>query len=179
MLPVSSAPGVETRFIDALFTAASAVCVTGLVTVPTFSQWSFFGQAVILLLIQTGGLCIIAFTILFFLIVRKRIGLKERLLLQAAYNVGTMRGITTMARNIFTGAFAVEACGALLVMPRFVQDFGPRGGWVSIFHAVSAFCNAGMDIIGPDSIAPYASDLWINLVTSALINLGGIGFPIW
>ncbi|MBR7058401.1 MAG: potassium transporter KtrB [Stomatobaculum sp.] len=179
MLPAASAPGVETRFIDALFTAASAVCVTGLVTVPTFSQWSFFGQFIILLLVQTGGLCIIAFTILFFLIMGKRTGLKERLLLQAAYNVGSMSGITTMARHIFTGAFVVEGCGALLVMPRFVKDFGPRGVWVSIFHAVSAFCNAGMDIIGPDSLAPYAGDVWINLVTSALIILGGIGFPIW
>ena len=179
MLPFASAAGVRTQFIDALFTAASSVCVTGLVTVPTFSNWSFFGQFVILLLIQTGGLCVITFTVIFFLIMGRRIGLKERLLLQAAYNLDTMSGLVGMARNIFRGALIVEACGAILIMPRFIMDYGVYGVWAGIFHAVSAFCNAGMDVIGPDSFAPYVSDLWVNLVTSALIILGGIGFPIW
>ncbi len=179
MLPVSSAAGADTRFIDALFTATSSVCVTGLVTVPTFSHWSFFGQAVILFLIQIGGLCFITFTTIFFLIMGRRIGLKERLLLHAAYNLDTLSGLTVMARNIFAGALLVETFGALLIIPRFVRDFGVYGVWAGIFHAVSAFCNAGMDVVGPDSLAHYVSDLWVNLVTSALIILGGIGFPIW
>ncbi len=179
MLPFSSAAGRTTPFIDALFTATSSICVTGLVTVPTFSHWSFFGQFVILLLIETGGLCFITFMIVFYLIMGKRIGLKERLLLQAAYNLDTLDGLVSMARNTLCGALAAEACGALLIMPRFLADHGARGIWVSIFHAVSAFCNAGMDIIGPDSLAAYTGDLWVNLVTSALIILGGIGFPIW
>lgn len=179
MLPVSSAAGADTRFIDALFTATSSVCVTGLVTVPTFSHWSFFGQSVILFLIQIGGLCFITFTTIFFLIMGRRIGLKERLLLHAAYNLDTLSGLTVMARNIFAGALLVETCGALLIIPRFVRDYGAYGVWAGIFHAVSAFCNAGMDVVGPDSIAHYVSDLWVNLVTSALIILGGIGFPIW
>ncbi len=179
MLPVSSAGGTRTAFIDALFTATTSVCVTGLVTVPTFSHWSFFGQFVILILIQIGGLCVITFTILFWVIMGRRIGLKERLLLQAAYNVDTMRGLVDMAWNIVRGALIVEACGALLIMPRFIMDFGAHGVWAGIFHAVSAFCNAGMDVIGPDSFAAYQSDLWVNLVTSALIILGGIGFPVW
>ncbi len=179
MLPVSSSSGSATAFIDALFTATSSVCVTGLVTVPTFSHWSFFGQLVILILIQIGGLCVITFTIIFYLIMGKRIGLKERLLLQAAYNLETMNGLVAMARKIASSALIVEAAGALLIMPRFVMDFGPRGVWTAVFHSISSFCNAGMDIIGADSCVPYLSDVWINLVTSALIILGGIGFPIW
>ncbi len=179
MLPVSAADGTGTAFIDALFTAASSTCVTGLVTVPTFSHWSFTGQFILLLLMETGGLCFITFTIIFYLVMGRRIGLKERLLFQSAYNLDTLNGLTVMARKVFLGALLAECCGALLIMPRFLADFGPRGIWVSIFHAVSAFCNAGMDIIGPDSLVPYRSDLWVNLVTSALIILGGIGFPVW
>ncbi len=179
MLPMSSSAGLKTQFIDALFTATSSVCVTGLVTVTTFSHWSFFGQLVILFLIEIGGLCVITFTIIFYLIMGKRIGLKERLLFHAAYNLDTMTGLVTMARRVFAGALTVEACGAILIMPRFIRDFGTYGIWASIFHAVSAFCNAGMDVLGPDSLVPYISDCWVNLVTSALIILGGIGFPIW
>ena len=179
MLPVSSAAGTETGFIDALFTATSSVCVTGLVTVPTFSHWSLFGQLIILILIETGGLCVITFTIIFYLIMGKRIGLKERILIRAAYNLDTMNDLVSMARNVFTGALIVETCGAVLIIPRFVRDFGSYGIWVGVFHAVSAFCNAGLDVIGPDSLMPYSADLWVNLVTSLLIILGGIGFPVW
>lgn len=179
MLPISSATGTKTPFIDALFTATSSVCVTGLVTVPTFSHWSWFGQFIILLLIETGGLCIITFTIIFYLVMGKRIGLKERLLFQAAYNLDTMNGLVDMAKKILGGVLLVESCGAVLIMPRFIMDLGIHGIWASIFHAISAFCNAGMDVIGPDSFAPYVSDVWVNLVTSLLIILGGIGFPIW
>ena len=179
MMPFSSAAGERTPLIDALFTATSSVCVTGLVTVPTFSHWSFFGQIIILLLIETGGLGIITFMIVFYLFMGKRIGLKERLLVQAAYNLDTMDGLVSMARNVLSGALIAELCGAVLIMPQFITDYGSRGIWISLFHAVSAFCNAGMDVIGPDSLVAYAGDLWINLVTSALIIIGGIGFPIW
>lgn len=179
MLPISTAAGMKTGFIDALFTAVSSVCVTGLVTVPTFSHWSFYGQLIILLLIEIGGLCYITFTIVFCLFMGKRIGLKERLLFQAAYNLDSMNGLIKMAQKVILGALVVEGCGAVLILPRFIGDFGFHGVWISLFHSVSAFCNAGMDVIGPDSLVSYRSDLWANLVTSMLIILGGIGFPIW
>ena len=177
-LPFASAGGVRAPLPDVLFTAVSAVCVTGLVTVPTYAQWSLFGQLVILILIELGGLGIITFSILFLLMAGRRIGIRERMLLQAAYSLDSMEGLITMARRILNYTLAIEGAGALLVMPWFVRDYGLRGVWVSIFHAVSAFCNAGMDIIGPESLAPYADNPAVLGVTSLLIISGGIGFPV-
>ena len=177
-LPFASADGVRAPLSDVLFTAVSAVCVTGLVTVPTYVQWSFFGQLVILVLIELGGLGIITFSILFLILAGQKIGIRERMLLQAAYSLDTMEGLITMARRILKYTLVIEGTGALLVLPWFVRDFGLRGIWVSIFHAVSAFCNAGMDIIGPDSLGPYADNPAVLLVTSCLIISGGIGFPV-
>ena len=177
-LPFASAGGVRAPLPDVLFTAVSAVCVTGLVTVPTYAQWSLFGQLVILVLIELGGLGIITFSILFLIMAGHRIGIRERMLLQAAYSLDSMEGLITMARRILKYTLAIESAGALLVMPWFVRDFGLRGVWVSIFHAVSAFCNAGMDIIGPESLAPYADNPAVLGVTSLLIISGGIGFPV-
>lgn len=178
-LPIASANGVSVPFTDSLFTATTAVCVTGLVTVPTFSAWSLFGQIVILILIQLGGLGVISFTILFLQILGKRIGLHEKQLIRDAYNLDTNKGMNILIKKIFKGTFLIEALGAVLYSFVFVPEFGIAGIWKSIFNSVSAFCNAGMDILGPDSLIPYRSNIAVNFITMALIILGGIGFPIW
>ena len=178
-LPIASANGAAVPFADSLFTSTTAVCVTGLVTVPTFSSWSPLGQAVILILIQLGGLGVISFTILFMQILGKKIGLHEKQLIKDAYNLDTNKGMSILVKRIFRGAFVIETLGAILYSFIFVPEFGPSGIWKSVFNSVSAFCNAGMDILGPDSLMPYRSNVAINLITAGLIITGGIGFPIW
>ncbi len=178
-LPVSSATGEAVPYIDALFTAATSICVTGLVTVPTVSAWSAFGQAVILGLIQIGGLGVI--TVLAGLMIgfHRRIGIRDRLLLQDVFNLNTLSGIVRFLRKVLLGTFVVEGAGALLCMTVFVPEYGARGIWISLFHSVSAFCNAGMDIIGEDSLCGYVRDPRINLVTALLIVVGGVGYIVW
>lgn len=178
-LPFSSADGAGVSWADALFTATTSVCVTGLVTLPTFSAWSYFGQAVILALIQLGGLGLISFTILFLQVLGKKIGLRESQLIQDAYNLDSSNKIGLLVKKIFKGTFLIEGIGALLYCFVFVPEYGISGVWKSVFNAVSAFCNAGMDILGPSSLIPYQSNLAVNLITIALIVLGGIGFPVW
>ena len=178
-LPFSSANGISVPWADALFTATTSVCVTGLVTLPTFSAWSFFGQAVILVLIQLGGLGLISFTILFLQVLGKRIGLRESRLIQDAYNLDSSNKMDVLVKKIFAGTFIIEGIGAVLYCFVFVPEYGVAGIWKSIFNAVSAFCNAGMDILGPSSLIPYQTDLAVNLITVTLIVLGGIGFPVW
>lgn len=179
MLPVCARSGEATNVVDALFTSTTSVCVTGLVTVPTFSHWSVVGQIVIALLIQVGGLGVITFTMVFLLALRRRIGMKQRLLIQDAYNLDTIQGLVILIKKIVKGTLVVEGIGALLYMTVWIPDFGLRGIWMSLFNAVSAFCNAGMDVLGPDSLAPYVANPVINLTTMLLIILGGIGFPVW
>lgn len=178
-LPVSSADGHAIPYIDALFTATTSICVTGLVTVPTFSTWSLFGQIVILLLIQIGGLGVV--TIMSGLMIRlhRRIGIKDRILIQDAFNLNTLSGIVKFINKVLLGTFVVEAIGALLYMTVFVPQFGAKGIWISIFNAVSAFCNAGMDIISESSLYAYVHNPLINIVTMLLIVLGGIGYIVW
>lgn len=179
MMPVSAASGEMTNFMDSLFTATTSVCVTGLVTVPTYAHWSVFGQIVIALLAQIGGLGVITFTMLFLVALGKRIGLKQRLLIQDAYNLDTIQGMVILIKKILKGTLLVEGVGALLYMTVFVPEFGWIGIWKSVFNAVSAFCNAGMDVLGPDSLAPYVANPVVNITTMFLIILGGIGFPVW
>lgn len=179
MLPFATVTGERTGFLDALFTSTTSVCVTGLVTVPTFSHWTVFGQAVIALLAQVGGLGVITFTMLFFVALHRRIGLKERLLIRDAYNLDTIQGLVVLVKKVVGGTFLMEGIGALLYMTVLIPEFGAAGIWKSIFNAISAFCNAGMDIIGPDSLAPYVGNPVMNFTTMALIILGGIGFPVW
>ena len=179
MLPVSAASGEMTNFIDSLFTATTSVCVTGLVTVPTYAHWSVFGQIVIALLAQVGGLGVITFTMLFLMALGKRIGLKQRLLIQDAYNLDTIQGMVILIKKILKGTLIVEGVGALLYMTVFIPEFGWIGIWKSVFNAISAFCNAGMDVLGPDSLAPYVANPIVNITTVLLIILGGIGFPVW
>ena len=178
-LPVSSATGESVPYIDALFTATTSVCVTGLVTLPTVSTWSVFGQAVILVLIQIGGLGFIAIVSGLMLLITRRMGIGHRLLIQDAFNLNTMQGLAKFVRNVLLGTFFIEAIGAALCMLVFVPQFGKRGIWISVFHSISAFCNAGIDIFAENSLCDYATNPLINAVTAALIVLGGIGYIVW
>lgn len=179
MLPISSASGTGSGFVDSLFTATTSVCVTGLVTVPTYLHWSFFGQFVIVVLVQVGGLGVITFTMLFMIALGKRIGLKQRLLIQDAYNLDTIQGMVLLVKKIIKGTCVIEGIGALLYMIVLVPEFGWSGIWKAVFNSVSAFCNAGMDVIGSDSLTPYVGNPIMNITTMVLIVLGGLGFPVW
>lgn len=179
-LPVSSASGQATSFIDSLFTATTSVCVTGLVVVQTSAHWSLFGQIVILCLIQLGGLGIVSFTTAIMMVIGRQITLHDRLLLEDAMNLNTLSGLIKFLRKVLKGTFLIEGVGFIGYSFVFVPQFGLiRGLWISLFNAVSAFCNAGMDIIGADSLAGYLTDPWVNLITMFLIIMGGIGFIVW
>ena len=178
-LPISAANGEATPFIDALFTATTATCVTGLVVVPTVSAWSVFGQIVILLLIQIGGLGVITIMSCLMILLHKKIGIGDRLLLQDAFNLNSLSGLARFVKKVVGGTFLIEGIGALLYMTVFIPEFGAKGIWISLFTSISAFCNAGIDIIAENSLCNYALNPVINLVTSALIILGGIGYIVW
>ncbi len=178
-LPFSSADGEGVSYIDALFTATTATCVTGLVTLPTVTTWSVFGQAVILILIQIGGLGVITIMSGVMLALKKKMGLSDRLIIQDSFNLNTMSGLVKFVKRVLYGTFIVEGIGALLYMTVFVPEFGMKGIWISVFNSVSAFCNAGIDIISENSLCNYALNPVINAVTSALIVLGGIGYVVW
>ena len=178
-LPISSADGKAVPYLDALFTATTSTCVTGLVTLSTVSTWSVFGQIVILLLIQIGGLGIITIMSGLMMLLNRKMGIGDRLLIQDAFNLNTMAGLSKFVRNVLFGTLIIEGIGALLYMFVFVPEFGAKGIWISVFNSVSAFCNAGIDIIAENSLCNYATNPLINLVTSALIILGGLGYIVW
>ena len=178
-LPISSATGMAVPYLDALFTATTSTCVTGLVTLPTVSTWSTFGQIVILILIQIGGLGIITIMSGLMLLLNKKMGIGDRLLIQDAFNLNTMSGLAKFVKNVLFGTLIIEAIGAILYMLVFVPEFGVKGIWISVFNSVSAFCNAGIDIIAENSLCNYATNPLINIVTSALIILGGLGYIVW
>lgn len=179
MLPVSSATGQATPFVDALFTATTATCVTGLVVVPTATAWSVFGQAVILVLIQLGGLGIITVLAGITLTLNRKMGIGRSILLQDAFNLDTLFGLGAFVKKVIIGTFIVEGIGALAYMTVFVPQFGARGIWISVFTSVSAFCNAGIDIIGENSMIDYATNPAINAITCVLIVVGGLGYIVW
>ena len=178
-LPISSADGKAVPYLDALFTATTSTCVTGLVTLPTVSTWSVFGQVVILILIQIGGLGIITIMSGLMLLLNRKMGIGDKLLIQDAFNLNTMAGLSKFVRNVLLGTLVIEGIGAVLYMFVFVPEFGARGIWISVFNSISAFCNAGIDIIGENSLCSYATNPLINIVTSALIILGGLGYIVW
>ncbi len=178
-LPISSASGEAVPYLDALFTATTSTCVTGLVTLPTVSTWSVFGQVVILLLIQIGGLGLITIMSGLMLMINRKMGIGDRLLIQDAFNLNTMAGLAKFVKNVLLGTLIIEGIGAALYMLVFVPEFGARGIWISVFNSVSAFCNAGIDIIAENSLCNYATNPLINAVTSALIILGGLGYIVW
>ena len=179
VLPISSASGQSVAYLDALFTATTSTCVTGLVSLTTASSWSIFGQIVILLLIQAGGLGIITVTSGLMILFHRKIGLKDSHLLQDSFNLNTLSGLAEFVKKVLIGTLIVEGVGALLYMTVFIPEFGAKGIWISIFNAVSAFCNAGMDIIGDNSLMNYACHPLVNGVTSLLIIFGGLGYIVW
>ena len=178
-LPFSVKNGTHIDYIDALFTATTSTCVTGLVTVPTYSTWSMFGQIVILILIQIGGLGVVAFMSAFMIIINKKLKLKDYQLIQDAFNLNTLSGLKLFVKHVFLGTLLIESIGAILYMFVFIPDYGIKGVWISIFNSISAFCNAGMDVIGEVSLCDYATNPLINFTTSLLIILGGLGFIVW
>ncbi|ATD55274.1 TrkH family potassium uptake protein [Clostridium chauvoei] len=178
-LPISSANRESTSFLDSLFTSTSAVCVTGLVTLNTSAHWSVFGQTVIMMLIEIGGLGFMSFTTLIAIVIGKRITLRERLVMQEAMNTFSIQGLVSMVRYVFGFTFAVQLFGALLMSTQFIPKYGLKTGiFYSIFHSISAFCNAGFDLFG-NSLVGYSDNIVIILVISALIIIGGIGFTVW
>lgn len=185
MLPAASRDGTSTSFTDALFTATSASCVTGLVIADTAVHWSLFGQIVILAMIQIGGLGFMTIATLFFFVLRRKIGLREREVMVESINTTQVGGIVRLTKKIIIATAIFEITGAVLLSIRFVPEMGVgRGIYCGIFHSVSAFCNAGFDIMGTES-APYVSftryagDPLVNLTLMALIVVGGIGFLVW
>ena len=184
MLPIATQSGKGATFLEALFTSTSAVCVTGLVVQDTATYWSLFGQMVILLLIQIGGMGVVTLAVLVSLISGKRIGLKQRSTMQEAIAAPSIGGIVKLTGFIVETTIAIEVIGALLLFPVFYKDFGFwRGMWYAVFHAISAFCNAGFDLMGESgkysSLTGYMDNLVVNIVVMALIIIGGIGFLTW
>lgn len=178
-LPISSATGKAVGYLDALFTATTATCVTGLVTVPVVTTWSVFGQIVILLLIQIGGLGVVTIMSGIMISLHKRLGLSDRALLQDSFNLSSLSGLVRFTKKVILGTFVIEFVGALMYMTVFVPQFGAKGIWISVFNSISAFCNAGIDIISENSLCEYTLNPVINITTSLLIILGGLGFVVW
>lgn len=167
-------------FMDALFTSTTAVCVTGLVTIVPATQFTLLGQIILALLIQIGGLGVIACGVSFFLILRRKITIKERIVIQEAYNMSGPGGMVAMIIRVVKGTFLVEGIGAVLYAIQFVPEYGMlKGIWYAVFHSISAFCNAGIDIIGDSSFLQYVGNPVINITTVLLIVFGGIGFTVW
>lgn len=184
MLPVSSKAGITTPFNEALFTSTSAVCVTGLVVQDTATYWSWFGQGIILVLIQIGGLGVITIAVSFALLSGRKISLMQRSVMQEAISAPKVGGIVRLTGFILKGTFLVEFTAAFIMMPVFVKDFGAKGIWMAIFHSISAFCNAGFDLMGTEnvkyaSLTSYISHPLINITIMLLIIIGGIGFLTW
>ena len=183
-LPAASQSGRATGFLTSLFTATSATCVTGLIRVDTGSYWSAFGQAVILVMIQIGGLGFMTIASIFYFVLRRRIGLRQRLVIAQALSLDQISGVVGLVRNVLRGTLAVEGAGALILTLRFWPEFGlGRAVWYGVFHAVSAFCNAGFDVLGDlasgGSLCGYVDDPVVNLTIMALIVIGGLGFAVW
>lgn len=183
-LPISSRSGEATPFIDALFTSASATCVTGLVVYDTYTHFSLFGQIVILSLIQIGGLGFMIIATLFSLMLKRKIGLKERGMLQESVSTIHIGGIVRLTKHILFGTVIFEAIGAIILALRFYPDMGLKQGlYNGVFHSISAFCNAGFDLMGrfepSSSLTLYSGDIVVNLVIMSLIVVGGVGFLVW
>lgn len=167
-------------FFDSLFTSVSAVCVTGLVTIVPAEQFTLLGKIILMLLIQIGGLGIIACTVAFFLLLRRKITMKDRIVIQQAYGLDTLSGLVKFVIRILKGTLIVEGIGAVLFAMAFIPQYGVRDGiGYSLFHSISAFCNAGIDILGSNSFMDYVSSPIVNFTTMFLIVAGGLGFPVW
>lgn len=180
MLPICNANGQWLNFVDALFTACTCVCVTGLVTVVPATQFTLLGKLVLLVLIQIGGWGVIVCAMWILVLLKRRISLNARVIIHDYFNLDTMSGMVRMLIYVVKGTLVVEGVGAVCYALYFVPEYGLlRGVWYSVFHSVSAFCNAGVDILGSTSLAVYAKNPWMNLVTMGLIVTGGLGFMVW
>lgn len=184
MLPAASVERESTGFLTALFTATSATCVTGLALVDTFTHWSLFGQAVILVLIQIGGLGFMTVMTLFLFALRRRIGLKERMVIAQSFGLDSLSGVVKMVSKVLRRTLLMEGVGAVILAARFLfmMPLG-KAVWNGLFHSVSAFCNAGFDILGAveqgGSMIPFVADPTVNFTLMALIVVGGLGFFVW
>lgn len=183
-LPAASRNGESVGFFDALYTATSATCVTGLIVVDTYTQYSVFGQIVIIALIQIGGIGFMTVLTIFSMLLRRRIGLRERMTMATAFGIDELDGIVRLVRHVIIGTAFFELAGALLLMTRFIPLFGFWGGvGRSFFTSISAFCNAGFDLMGSikpfSSLTYFAGDVVVNLTVMALIIIGGLGFLVW
>lgn len=184
-LPIASKNGMSIGFVDALFTSTSAVCVTGLVVVDTGTYWSTFGQIVILTLIQIGGLGFMTMATLLSLLIGRRIGLRERLLIQESLNQNSLQGIVKFTKHIIITVFVIELVGALILAIQFVPEFGfNKGAYLSIFHSISAFNNAGFDLMGEyngqfSSLTGYVDNALVSFTIAGLVILGGLGFFVY
>ena len=180
MLPVSSAERTSTGFLTALFTATSATCVTGLSVVETGLYWSAFGQAVILCMIQIGGLGFMTLVTAFFVLFRRRIGLKERMVIAQSYSLMELRDVVSLLKKAVKWTAFFELCGAIILTIRFSYEMSVGYAvWCGVFHSVSAFCNAGFDILGGGSLSAYAADYTVCITVMILISFGGLGFFVW
>ena len=184
MLPISSLSGASTTFSEALFTATSAVCVTGLVVRDTATHWSIFGRSVILIMIQIGGLGIITVAASFSLLSGKKTSLKQRSTLQKAISAQKVGGIVDLTKFVIASTFLIELVGALLLMPSFITRYGVNGIGMAVFHSVSAFCNAGFDVMGSStgqysSLTSFSGNIGVSAVVMLLIIVGGLGFMTW
>lgn len=184
MLPAASQSGKSAGFVPAMFTAVSASCVTGLVVLDTATSWTVFGQAIIITLIQIGGLGFMTIATMFSMLLKRRMGLREREIMVESINTQHIGGIMLLTRKIIAGTVLFETCGALLLATRFIPRFGPvKGIWYSVFHSVSAFCNAGFDLMGITepyaSLTGFSDDFVVNFTLCTLIIIGGIGFLVW
>lgn len=183
MTPWATKEGT-TSLLDALFTATSATCVTGLVVADTYTHWTLFGQLIILLMIQIGGLGFMTIGVIFSFLLRKNIGLRERGILQESLNAFQIGGVVKLTKKLVRRTVFFEGIGAMLLMLRFIPKFGlSKGIYFGIFHSISAFCNAGFDLMGIQeqysSLCEYSSDAFVNIVVIALVTIGGIGFLVW
>lgn len=184
MLPIASSSNSVTPFLKTLFTATSAVCVTGLVVVDTASHWSAFGQAVILILIQIGGMGVITVATFLAVVSGKKISLAQRQTIQNSISATHVGGVVRFIRFIVRTVICIEFTGALLLLPLFCQKYGLRGIWLSFFHSISAFCNAGFDLMGNitgeyTSLTSFSDNIYLTFVISFLILAGGLGFFTW
>ena len=179
-MPFCTAPGQSTSFTDAVFTATTCVCVTGLVTVTTATHWTLAGKIVMLILIQIGGIGFIALASIIFISLRKKISMRSRKMIQESYNLDQMSGLVRMVKRVVACVFGAEVIGAVCYAFCFILEFGVvKGIWQSVFTSVSAFCNAGVDILGENSLMSYVDDPAVNFITIALIITAGLGFIVW
>ena len=180
ILPICSADFTFTPFVDSLFTATSAVCITGLTAVSTAYHWNILGKLIILMLIQIGGIGFMSMVTMLFIAVGKKITLKERIVIQESFNLSQRHGLVSFTIYIFKFSFVAELIGAFFLSLRFIPQYGfVRGIFYGIFHSVSAFCNAGFDILGDNSLIPFSGDIIVNITVMCLIVVGGLGFPVY